>query len=171
MKMTKVLLMSAFLMSFGTLCNTALAKDTVEPAKFVDEASAAGVAEIEAGKLALQKSTSADIKTFAQEVINDHTAANKELAAIAKKKNLKVATEAELLNKAKALILKQRDGESFDEAYAKNQVKAHKDAIELFNKAAVSPDVELATFATATLPKLEHHLHGAEALVKTYEKK
>lgn len=171
MKMTKLFFTSAFLLSFGALSNFALAKDTVDAADFVDEASAAGVAEIETSKLALQKSTSANVKSFAQEMINDHTAANKELASIAAKKKLKVATEAELMSKAKAMILKHRDGESFDEAYANNQVKAHKDTIELFNKAAVSPDAELASFAVATLPKLEHHLHSAEALQKAYTKK
>jgi len=171
MKMTKLFLTGAFLMSFGALCNYAMAKDTIDAADFVDEASASGVAEIETSKLALQKSASADVKTFAQTMINDHSAANKELAAIAAKKKLKVATEAELMNKAKAMILKLRDGESFDEAYANNQVKAHKDAIELFNKATVSQDAELASFATATLPKLEHHLHAAEALAKTHAKK
>jgi putative membrane protein len=171
MKMTKLFLTGAFLMSFGALCNYAMAKDTIDAADFVDEASASGIAEIETSKLALQKSTSPAVKSFAQEMINDHSAANKELSAIAAKKKLKVATEAELTNKAKAMILKHRDGESFDEAFANNQVKAHKDAIELFNKAAVSPDVELASFAVATLPKLEHHLHAAEALAKTYSKK
>jgi len=171
MKMTKLLFTGAFLFALGAVASSAMAKDTIEPAKFVDEASAAGIAEIESSKLALQKSTSAEIKTFAQEMINDHSAANKQLADIAAKKGLKVATEAELTNKAKAFILKQRDGESFDEAYVKNQVKAHKDAIELFNKAAVSPDVELASFAVATLPKLEHHLHGAKTLAQVYEKK
>lgn len=170
MKFTKFLSTSLFVMAFG-IAGSAMAKDTVEPAKFVEDASAAGVAEIETAKLALQKSTSPAVKTFAQEIINDHTAANKQLIGIAQKKGLKVSTEAELTAKAKALVLKQRDGESFDEAYANNQVKAHKDAIELFNKAAVSPDVELASFAVAALPKLEHHLHAAEALAKAYEKK
>lgn len=171
MKITKLLSASLFLIAFGAACSSAMAKDTVDPAKFVDEASAAGVAEIETAKLALQKSTTPAVKTFAQEIINDHSAANKQLVGIAQKKGLKVATEAELTAKAKTLILKQRDGESFDEAYANNQVKAHKDAIELFNKAAVSPDVDLASFAVATIPKLEHHLHAAEALAKAYEKK
>jgi putative membrane protein len=171
MKLSKLLLTGTFLCVFGAICNAAMAKDTVDADDFVEHASAAGVAEIETGKLALQKSTAVDIKAFAQQVINDHTATNKELAAIAKKKNLKVSTEAELLNKAKALVLKQRDGESFDEAYAKNQVKAHEDAIELFKKASVSTDVELASFAVATLPKLEHHLYSAQALVKVYQKK
>lgn len=171
MKKIKLLTTGIFLMAFGAACSSAMAKDTVDPEKFVDEASAAGIAEIETGKLALQKSTTPAVKTLAQEIINDHTAANKELAGIAHKKNLKVATDAELMAKAKTMILKQRDGESFDEAYANNQVKAHKDALELFNKAAVSPDADLASFAVATIPKLEHHLHAAEALAKAYEKK
>lgn len=171
MKLSKILLTGSFLFAVGAICNTAMAKDTINADDFVEEASAAGVAEIEAGKLALQKSTSSDVKSFAQKVIDDHAAANKELAAIAQKKNLKVSTEAELLSKAKALVLKQRDGESFDEAYAKNQVKAHENAIELFKKASVSNDAELASFAVATLPKLEHHLHEAKTLVKTHQKK
>lgn len=171
MKTAKFLSTSIFLMAFGAACSSAMAKDTIDPAHFVEEASEAGIAEIEAGKLALQKSTTPAIKTFAQEMITDHTAANKKLSGIAQKKSLKVSTEAELTTKAKAFVLKQRDGESFDEAYANNQVSAHKDVIELFNKAAVSPDVELASFAVATLPKLEHHLHAAEALAKAYEKK
>lgn len=75
------------------------------------------------------------------------------------------------MNRAKVMILKHRDGESFDEAYANNQVKAHRDTIELFNKASVSADAELASFAVATLPKLEHHLRAAEALQKAHVKK
>ncbi|MGU5163374.1 DUF4142 domain-containing protein, partial [Pseudomonas aeruginosa] len=37
------------------------------PQTFVSEASAAGVAEIEAGKMALEKSTAADVKVFAKQ--------------------------------------------------------------------------------------------------------
>src|SRR4051812_7254747 len=132
MKTTKLLMTGAFLFAFSAVCGTAMAADTVDADDFVEDASAAGIAEIETAKLALQKSTAGDVKTFAQAVINDHTAANRELASIAAKKKLKVSTEAELMNKAKAAVLKQRDGESFDEAYANNQVKAHEDAIALF---------------------------------------
>ena len=42
------------------------------PQTFVSEASAAGVAEIEAGKMALEKSTAADVKVFAKQMIDDH---------------------------------------------------------------------------------------------------
>lgn len=171
MKTTKFLLTGAFLFAFGAVCSSAMAKDAIDADDFVEDASASGIAEIETSKIALQKSTAADVKTFAQQMINDHTAANKELASIAQKKKLKVASDAELMNKAKAMILKHRDGESFDEGYANNQVKAHEQTIELFKKAAASEDAELAAFATATLPKLEHHLHMAQDLAKAYTKK
>lgn len=171
MKVTKFLLTNAFAVLFAGLSTMAMAVDTVDADDFVDEASAKGIAEIETGKLALQKSTSPDVKLFAQTLIDDHTAANKELAAIAQRKNLDVSTEAELMNKAKAFVLKQRDGESFDEAFANNQVEAHKNAIELFKEAAASKDADLAAFATKTLPKLEHHLHMAKDLARVHTKK
>src|SRR3982751_5948286 len=109
MKMNKFLMTGAFLFAFGATASSAFAKDTIDADDFVEDASAAGIAEIESAKLALQKSTAADVKLFAQGIINDHTAANKDLASIASKKHLKISTEAELTNKAKALILKQRD--------------------------------------------------------------
>ena len=170
MKTTKALLTGAFVLVFGAACGSAMAKDTVDPDDFVNDASAKGIAEIEAGKLALQKSSSLQVKVLAQHIIDDHTAANKELTKIAQKKNLKVASDAELSNKAKAFVLKQHDGESFDISYAKNEVSAHKDAIELFNKAAISKDIELANFAKRTLPKLQEHLQAAEDLTVAVDK-
>ena len=140
--------------------------DDIDADDFVDEASAKGIAEVDAGKLALQKSTSPIVKSFAQQMINDHTKANTELSAIAKSKKLEVASEAELKNKAKAFILKQRDGESFDEAYANNQVMAHKEAIALFKKGLSTDDADINAYAKSTLPKLEHHLQMAEELAQ-----
>lgn len=171
MKTTKILLAGAFLLSFGGACSTAMALDKVDADDFVKDASAAGIAEIETGKLALQKSAAADVKAYAQQIIDDHRAANKTLAGIAQQKKLKVSTDAELMSKAKTSMLKQRKGQSFNEAFAENQITAHEKAIELFNEAVVSDDVELAAFAKETLPKLEHHLKMAQELAKTYEKK
>ncbi|AIR90904.1 DUF4142 domain-containing protein [Pseudomonas cremoricolorata] len=139
-----------------------------EPADFVDEASAKGIAEIEAGKLALQKSQSADVKSFAQMMIDDHTKANQTLRGIAQQKGLKVATDAELLDKAKKLILDIRE-ESFDRSYANNQVNAHEKTIELFNEEVKDgKDAELKAFASETLPKLEKHLEEARKLAAAH---
>ena len=136
---------------------------------FVEDASAKGVAEVEAGKLALEKGTAADVKTFADMMVKDHTAANQKLKALADKKNIDVSDNAELLDKAKAMILELRSAKSFDQAYANNQVKAHEATIEIFeDEIKNGEDAELKAFATETLPKLKAHLVEAKKLVAAH---
>lgn len=136
---------------------------------FVEDASAKGVAEVEAGKLALEKGTAADVKTFADMMVKDHTAANQKLKALADKKNIDVSDDAELLDKAKAMILELRSAKSFDQAYANNQVKAHEATIEIFeDEIKNGEDAELKAFATETLPKLKTHLVEAKKLAAAH---
>ena len=82
------------------------------PQTFVSEASAAGVAEIEAGKMALEKSTAADVKVFAKQMIDDHGKVNAELRSLAERKKLEVEDDASLTDKAKATLLDLRDAPS-----------------------------------------------------------
>ncbi|TDV72262.1 DUF4142 domain-containing protein [Pseudomonas sp. LP_7_YM] len=136
---------------------------------FVEDASAKGVAEVEAGKLAQEKGSAADVKSFADMMVKDHTAANEKLKAIADSKKLEVSTNQQLLDKTKALILELRSSKSFDQAYANNQVKAHEATIEIFkDEAANGKDAELKAFAQKTLPTLEAHLVQAKALAKAH---
>ncbi|MFY0729890.1 DUF4142 domain-containing protein [Pseudomonas sp. NFX15] len=137
---------------------------------FVDKAAAGGIAEVEASRLALEKSASADIKAFANMMISDHSKANDELAALAKKNDIEVPDSTTLVKQAKEKILDMRD-ESFDAAYANNQVKAHEETIELFKKEAntvtddrVKGAVDLKGFAQKMLPALEKHLAMAKKL-------
>lgn len=171
MNMKKIFSTSALICIFGAASSLVLAVDKIDADDFVDEVSAKSIAEVESAKLALTKSTSTDVQAFAQKMITDHSSSNMELASIASRKNLEVADEAELTNKAKKFVLEQRDGQSFDEAYAKNQVEAHEDTIELFQRAAVSDDADIAAFAKQTLPKLQHHLKMAKELAAAHDKK
>lgn len=131
---------------------------------FVDAATESGIAEVVTGNLAQQKSQSADVKTFAQQMVTDHTKANQKLGDIARKLDISVPDEAALTDKVKKMILEWRD-ESFDKSYINNQVDAHEKAVELFKKEASSSDkAELKAFASETLPTLEKHLEHAKQL-------
>jgi putative membrane protein len=169
MNVKKILSTSALVCIFGATSSLAFAVDKIDADDFVDEVSAKGIAEVESAKVALEKSSSADVRSFAQKMITDHSAANLKLAGIARQKKLEVSTEAELTTKAKKFVLEQRDGESFDEAYANNQVSAHEETIELFQQAAISDDAEIAAFAKETLPKLQHHLKLAKELAAAHD--
>ncbi|MBI6898396.1 DUF4142 domain-containing protein [Pseudomonas putida] len=137
---------------------------------FVDAATEAGIAEVVTGKLALDKSKDPQIKTFAQQMVTDHTQANQKLGDIARKLDISVPDEAALTDKVKKMILQWRD-ESFDRSYVNNQVEAHEKAVTLFKKEASSSDKpELKAFASETLPKLEEHLKHAKELQATHGK-
>jgi len=104
-------------------------------------------------------------------MIDDHTKANEQLKSLAQQKKLEVSSDAELMDKAKAMILQVRD-DSFDRSYANNQVVAHEQTIQIFrSEAQTSDDAELKAFAEKTLPALEHHLEQAKALQSKYAKK
>ncbi|MNG86730.1 hypothetical protein D3C76_462180 [compost metagenome] len=131
---------------------------------FVEAATEAGIAEVVTSNLAKEKSQDAGIKTYAQQMVTDHTKANQKLGDIARKLDISVPDEAALTDKVKKMILEWRD-DSFDKSYINNQVDAHEKAVELFKKEAASSDkAELKAFASETLPKLEQHLEHAKQL-------
>ena len=135
-------------------------------ASFIKDAAEAGNMEVEGSQLALNKAASADVKSFAQQMIDDHTKASQELAALASSKGVKLPDGPSLTQKAKLKMLGTHDGAKFDASYAENVgVKAHEDAVKLFTKASTdAKDADVKAFAAKTLPTLQHHLEMARQL-------
>jgi putative membrane protein len=144
-------------------------KTAVSTDEFVRRASAAGTAEVEFGRLALEKSGSQPVKAFAQTMVTDHQNANDTLKAIASKDGLTVATAPEPSQKTALLELKDETGIEFDRAFATRMVQDHQDAVTLFQKAVAQPDINpsIRQFAEATLPTLKAHLEHAKQLHST----
>ena len=152
----------SFVTLLGLFASSAFAQS---PAEFINDASAKGMADIEASRLAHQKSESKEVKDYTIVVINDRTTANQHLAKIAKQLDLPVAPREQVADKAKALMPQVMDGANFDEAYAASQVKSTEEAIAQLQQEAQTTDVpEIKAFAEETLPKLQHHLQMARAL-------
>lgn len=142
-------------------------KDTIEIKSFIEQAFILGVAEIESGKWALQKSHSDDVKKYAQKIIDEHGNSNSNLADIARQKNLALPTQTAATDQAKKFSFNQASSKDFDKAYARHEERNLTDTLALFNKAALSKDIDIAGFATAAIPKLKHQLQFAEQLSKT----
>ncbi|WP_339521480.1 DUF4142 domain-containing protein [Pseudomonas sp. EL_65y_Pfl2_R96] len=153
---------ASFAALLGLCAGSAFAQS---PADFVNEASAKGMADIEASRLAHQKTESKAVKDYTIVVINDRTTANQHLAKIAKQLDLPVAPREEVVDKAKTLIPEMKDDASFDQAYVDSQVKTTQEAIEQLQQQAQTTDVpQIKAFAEETLPKLQNHLQMARAL-------
>lgn len=91
----------------------------------------AGVIDIEAAKLALEKSKTKDVTEFAQAMLRDHEAVNVQALDLVKKLNVTPednATSKALADAAaaKRAELAKLDGAAFDKAYVDNEVAYHK---------------------------------------------
>jgi len=130
--------------------------------KFVEMAVTSGMAEVKLGQLATKQAKSTEVKQFAQHMVEDHSKANKELAAIVEKKQLNVRREIGQAHSRLAERLSSLQGGAFDRAYMDQMVKDHEKAVRLFqDQAKNGSDPELRQFAEQTLPKLKEHLQMA----------
>jgi putative membrane protein len=134
---------------------------------FAMKAGQANLAEIELGKLALQKSMNDDVKKFAQMMIDDHGKALDELKGIAGKKNITLATDLDAEHKKLSDRLSKLSGAEFDRAYIPAMVDGHKKvAADLRKESQSGSDPELKAWASNVLPTVEAHLKQAETINK-----
>jgi putative membrane protein len=104
------------------------------------------------------------VKQFAQMMVSDHGSANSELMALAAAKGVTLDVKDAKDMKLEEKWSKKTKG--VDEDYMEEMISDHKDAVDLFEKAAKSDDADIAAFARKTLPTLQAHLSQAKDLKK-----
>ncbi|MGH9667584.1 MAG: DUF4142 domain-containing protein [Bryobacteraceae bacterium] len=140
----------------------------VNDRKFVKDAAMGGLAEVEMGKLAVQKASSDSVKQFGQKLIDDHTKANDQLRQVASQQSVQVPESLDSKHRSKVDKLSKLSGPAFDHAFVKEQVKDHQEDVRAFKEEARNGTMpQVKDFAYKTLPTLESHLELAKNLKKT----
>lgn len=152
------------------LGSAAHADVTKKDRDFMVRAAAGGLYEVEAGRLAESKASSAELKSFGAMLIKDHSTANEELKALAAAKGVDLPT-ALPADKQKRLD-KVSSAKNFDKEFIDEVgVSDHKKDISLFEKASKdADDADVKAFATKTLPTLRAHREHAEGLKQAHKK-
>lgn len=121
------------------------------------------MAEVEAGKLALANGQSAEVKAYAQQMIDDHTKALNDVTVLAQTKGVTLPTELDAKHKAMAAKLSKLKGEKFDREYMKQAgVADHKQVHAMLKKdEARAKDPEVKALAAKMLPTVAQHLETA----------
>jgi putative membrane protein len=137
--------------------------------KMLEDLAQGNMAEVDAGKMALEKSQNAEVKKFAQQMVDDHTKALGEVQALATAKNVTLPDGAGAMAKTKATALKALSGSLFDKEYAKRAgVGDHESTVKLLQKMQKDgKDSDLKALAGKMLPTVEHHLEMAKALASS----
>jgi putative membrane protein len=125
----------------------------------------AGVIDIAAAKQALGKTSNKEVKAFAQDMVRDHEAVNKQALALVKK--LKVTPQdndtSRSLSKSageERAKLARLKGAAFDKAYAENEVAYHKN---------VNSALETTLIPNANNPELKNLLQTGLKIFQGHE--
>jgi putative membrane protein len=158
--------LSAAFAAMGLLSSAALADN----AKLTDPqiahiAYTAGIIDVAAAKQALTKASNKQVKAFAEDMVRDHEAVNKQALDLVKK--LKVAPEDNDTSKAlskqaadKLAELGKLSGAAFDKAYIANEVAYHK---------TVDGALETQLIPSATNPELKSLLQTGLKIFQGHE--
>jgi putative membrane protein len=130
---------------------------------FVGQANLGAPFQVDSGRIAETKSTSAAIRSYAHLMVTSHIPVVEALSAILQRKN--VTPSNTLLHgayDAMLFTLNADHGTAFDQNYVNGQVEYQKGNAALFQQEIQNgSDPDLKQFARETLPKIEDHLQRA----------
>jgi putative membrane protein len=132
---------------------------------------AANSIDVDAGKLAKSHTKNKDVNAFAQQMITDHSASNKQASALVKKLGVKPEesdTSRSLKSAAKQTMgkLKGLKDAQFDRAYVDNEVAFHQQVVDALDKVLIpnAKNAELKDLLTKTRPVIAEHLAHAKQI-------
>jgi putative membrane protein len=175
-------LMSAFAaLAFGTAVTNAQTPDAAAATSasalqlsavddnFIAQANLGAPFQIDSGRLAEKKGTTAAIRDYAHLMVVSHIPVVNALNATLQRKNMAAPPNTLLHGAYNAMVasLEADRGIDFDRDYVEGQVEYQKGNAALFQyEIQNGADPDLKEFARQTLPKIEDHLYRALALAK-----
>jgi putative membrane protein len=126
---------------------------------FVRKAAAGGLAEVQFGQLAVQKSSNDDVKKFAQKMVDDHTMLNENMKPIADSMGVSAPKKLTKGDQAELDKLNGLSGPDFDKEYLGAMVKDHRQDLKDFREEE----------ASATDPQLRDAVLKGEKMIAQHK--
>jgi len=135
--------------------------------QFVRSALEGGMAEVQMGQLAAQKSSNPDVKEFGQKMVDDHTKLGDQMKQVAAQMNVKVPDSLSSKDKSTIAKLSALNGDAFDKAYIKDMVKDHKKDEKEFKQEAIdASNPTLKNVASQGAQVIGQHLQMIEQIAQ-----
>ena len=168
--MKTLITVSALALSFPT---ASVHAQNINDAQIASIVVTANQVDIDAGKLA-RTSANADVKKFAQLMIDDHTGVNKSATELVTR--LKVTPEDNPTSQSlksggdkNIAHLKTLKGAAFDKAYIEHEVAYHQQVIDAIDKTLIpgAQNADLKALLVKVRPAFVAHLEHAKQLQST----
>jgi putative membrane protein len=166
---------STLLLLSALIAVPAFAEAKINDAQIAAIVVAANQVDIDAGQFAATKTTSNDVKAFANTMVTDHTAVNKSAVDLVTK--LKVSPEENDTSRSltaggqeNLAHLRSLKGKAFDKAYVDHEVAYHEQVITALDTVLIpnAQNAELKALLVKVRPAFEAHLGHAKNLQAKY---
>lgn len=139
---------------------------TASETAFLRAAAGTGQYEMQAARMALDKTTDPAVKSLASLLVTHHALSNDRLQRLAASRNLSLPSDLPPEKQQSLAQLNQATGPAFDRQFVQTVgVKGHEAGIALFAQAEQDArDAEVRRFVQDTLPSLKSHLATARTL-------
>ena len=160
---------------FSAITLAAQAETKINDAQIAAIVVTANQVDIDAGKFAAEKSTDAAVKAFANTMVTDHSAVNKNAVDLVTK--LKVTPEQNETSRSlkaggdeNVAKLRTLSGKAFDKAYVDHEVAYHEQVISALDSVLIpnAQNAELKALLVKVRPAFVAHLDHAKHLQQTY---
>lgn len=134
--------------------------------QFMIKAAQSDMNEIMTSRLALQRASSAEVKSYAQVMIQQHTDSSSKLKPLAQQKGVTLPNSPSPEGRALMTQLSKLSGRQFDQAYMRGQAQAHaRTEAEYRRQLQQGQDPDVRAFANQVLPVVAEHRRMAEGMV------
>lgn len=134
----------------------------LDPGAFLVAEYQGGLEEIRLAQIALQNASNADVRQFAQRMIDDHNSANDRISALAAQKGVSLPSSLPPDTQAAIDETAAFSGADFDKAYMDKNVVTHAKAVLLaVLQSTRGKDSDIRSMALGLLPALRSHLQTA----------
>jgi putative membrane protein len=149
---------------YGTTTESTLGDHSAK--SFIKQAFRDNQMEIDMARIGSTKAENAELKSFCQQLQEDHTKANQELQPLAQKYGV---TENQSMLKEHSVnkFEKETAGAEFDKKFTTELLRDHQKDIVKFEKAAAKlQEADVKQYADTMLPKLREHLQKAQTIAQ-----
>jgi len=141
-----------------------------QDASFLQNASYANHAEIDAGAIAAVKGSYDSVRVFGSLMVTDHGGAQSGLDTLASGLHVTIPSTADSAHVAMATVLQSLSGSVFDTTYIGAQVRDHMAAAALFQQElSTGNNQQLKSYANQYLPVIQMHLQEAQRIQQTLQ--
>jgi putative membrane protein len=134
---------------------------------FLARAALSDLYEVQAAQAVLARTQNADVRRFAQMMVQDHTRTTNEAQAAVRAQSIDLTPPPQLDARRQEMVraLRSATAADLDARYVEQQVEAHENTLNLMRDFAQNGDnAALKDWARRTAPVIENHLQMARAM-------